>query len=264
MYKQIGIVFGVLIALIGMGMATSGDIIFSEHIMRPGAGTTTPVYVYDDSATLTGWGEFSHIGMETLGTMNEQSIFTTMPVPQGYAPLETASETVTLGSSKEGTMADPWFYSHIDSDITVGAAGFAGVNGLGTDMFGAGNQYDQVGADRYDTLMYNIVAFYGDSEATLGAQLGDHPDRGIFTLVDSHQDDYLNIVTGSNAGYDTPQLSSYVQVIQPGTPGTSESQLYRQLNFMSLNSWQGDYYNTLTFDSQVVNTPWNLANMPHA
>jgi hypothetical protein len=232
--KIVVLMLGVLLAFVGIGIGTaSDDFKFSEVIMRPSTVSGVDYFNYQDTATVSGWNQWSHQSVSTLGGFNSMSIFETLEVPQGAAPLSESFETVTLSSMKGGEPADPWMFAQIDSWITVGAVNI-------------GDPENPV--SRYDKFTYNLGGMF-DAESGF---------RSIDTLITSTQDDYIHVLVGDNAGFDYPVLSSYAEVTIPGMPG--QSQKFREFNFMDTRGWDlatFDWQNSMTMEFKVYPIVFN-------
>ena len=215
MYKQIGIVFGVLIALIGMGMATN-DITFSESINRPGN------FVYTDTATMSGWNTWQHMSSSDAGSFAAASTFSLLDVPQGSAPLETSFEQMNLDFTKYGTMSDPCMGEIVQSGVTVGAVGGIGANHPTIGTLGAtAGQLIGDANDRYDLAQYNMMA---SGDYLNGFQ--------VSSLLFSSQDDYLSAEGYDSAGTGDIIPTSYALI----TKGW-DSQAYSELNWQDTRGW---------------------------
>ena len=240
---KIGILAIVMIALMGIASATAGDFQFTEQINRPGN------FAFQDTATLSGWNEWSHQSMATAGTFESDSIFKTLDVPNGAAPEEKSFEQVTLNFVKNGQTVDPLVGERIDSDITVGAINNQIVPTFTTtgDITGDPNA-------RYDIMKYNIGGFAGLDGS-----------RGVSSQLLSSQDDLIHVRSWDSAGNWNPVETSFVDVIIPGMPGTDESQAYRQFNFQDSRGWKpvvgdsnGQWDISTLIDYKMYDIAWNF------
>ena len=218
----------IILAAVGMASAMSGDIQFSEQINRPGN------YAYSDSATMTGWNSWSHSMSATAGTFDSISQFKTLDVPCNAAPEEKSHEAITLNFVKNGQSVDPLVGETIDSDITVGAVGTSTV-----PTFSATGAIPQAAIDeRYDIMHYTMGGSAGtyDNTGTL-IPGGNDGSRQVFSQIMSSQDDFIQATGYDSAGNLNPVMTSYTQATIPGTPGTDESQAYRQFNWIDARGW---------------------------
>lgn len=238
-----------LLAIAGISSAcdipaiTPGDIQFSEQINRPGN------FAYSDTATLTGWNSWSHQSTANAGTMDSTSMFKTLDVAFG-CPEEKSHETVQMNFFKNGQTVDPLVGETIDSDITVGAVGTTTV-----PTFDATGNIPQAAIDeRYDIMHYTMGGSAGTPTVTNGALSGIANDgsRQVFSQILSSQDDYIHAQGFDSAGNVYAVPTSYTDVVIPGTPGTSESQAYRQFNWQDTRGWKSD---------GTDNGVWNINNM---
>jgi hypothetical protein len=220
------------IMLTGIASASSG-ITYTEHIVRPSTTPGVNVYEYNGGGSFEGFNVFQHQTEADLASFDAMSIVGFQPCVSGAAPLSITDETMTLNSIKGNDFADPYFLSHIDTWATVGTVNLnAPLDPL----------------SRYDAMTYNMGAFF-DADGT----------RGINTLLQSTQDDNIHVLTGNNAGYDYPVLSSFVDVTIPGMPG--ESQKFRKFNFADTSEWSlidYDYNLHTTIDYEVFSIPFNF------
>lgn len=221
--------------VIGMANAVNGDMVFSEQINRPGN------FNYADTATMTGWNSWSHQSMATAGTFDSTSMFNTLNVPTSFssAPEETSHETVTLNFVKDGQTVDPLVGETIDSDITVGAVGTSVVPTFDT----TGNINPSAVDERYDIMHYTIGGSAGTPVISSGAlqSITNDGSRQVFSQIMSSQDDYIHAQGFDSAGNVYAVPTSYTDAIIPGTPGTGESQAYRQFNWQDTRGWKPVY-----------------------
>jgi len=240
MYKVIG---AMLIISMACGWATatlSGDFILNEQINRPNN------YVYTDNAGLSGWDKMSHQMSATANTFDSISQVSLLDVPTAfsYAPRATGTETVQLNFIKDGHSADPIVGETNAFDITVGSVSNAIV-----PIFDAhGNLVDPnnptvimnpaVINERYDKMQYSTGGSAGTFDSS-GNLVIDDGSRQVFSQLLSSQDDYIHVTGYDSAGCLTnpPTITSWTDVIIPGTPGTSESQAYRQFNWQDARGW---------------------------
>jgi hypothetical protein len=170
-------------------------------------------------------------------------MFKTLDVAFG-CPEEKSHETVQMNFFKNGQTVDPLVGETIDSDITVGAVGTTTV-----PTFDATGNIPQAAIDeRYDIMHYTMGGSAGTPTVTNGALSGIANDgsRQVFSQILSSQDDYIHAQGFDSAGNVYAVPTSYTDVVIPGTPGTSESQAYRQFN------WKSD---------GTDNGVWNINNM---
>ena len=236
--KTIGIMIALAISLLviaGIGTCaipaiTPGDIQFSEQINRPGD------FAFSDTASMSGWNEWSHQSMATEGTFESNSIFKTLDVPNCAAPEEKSFEKVTITFFKNGQTVDQLIGEQIDTDISVGA--FQNAN---KPDFTASGDLTADTNDRYDIMKYNI-----------GGSAGIDGSRFVTSQILSSQDDYIHAVGFDSAGNAWPIMTSFTDVVIPGIPGTDESQAYRQFNWQDTRGWTPD---------GTANGIWDITNL---
>jgi hypothetical protein len=236
---KFGIVLTIM-AFMAIGIVSATDMVFSESITRPNNFQLT------DNAQMSGWNSWSHMSSATAGTADMSSMFGTLPVPCGGAPLETSHETVQMTFIKNGQTLDPLIGETIDSDITVGAVGTSAV-----PTFDAQGNIPQAAIDeRYDIAKYTIGGSAGTPVINNGALTGITNDgsRQVFSQIMSSQDDYFHAMGYDSAGNANPMITSYTDVTIP-----TESQAYRQFNWQDSRGWKpvaGD-----------LNGEWKISNM---
>jgi len=237
-----------LLAIAGISSAcdipaiTPGDIQFSEQINRPGN------FAYSDTATLTGWNSWSHQSTANAGTMDSTSMFKTLDVAFG-CPEEKSHETVQMNFFKNGQTVDPLVGETIDSDITVGAVGTTTV-----PTFTSTGDITADPNEQYDIMHYTMGGSAGTPVISNGAlsSITNDGSRQVFSQILSSQDDYIHAKGFDSAGNVYAVPTSYTDVVIPGTPGTSESQAYRQFNWQDTRGWKSD---------GTDNGVWNINNM---
>jgi hypothetical protein len=251
------IILAALALSLCLGMASASDMTFTEQINRPGNFDMT------DNAQISGWNSWSHMSSATAGTADMSSMFGTLAVPCGAAPLETSHETVQMTFTKNGQTVDPLIGETIDSAITVGAVGTSIV-----PTFDASGNIAQGAIDeRYDIMKYTMGGSAGtpiiDSTTHTLTGITNDGSRQVFSQIMSSQDDYIHAMGFDSAGNANPVLTSYTDVAL--APLTSAASPYVQLNWQDSRGWapvvgdlNGAWKITNMVNYQMYNIPFNF------
>jgi len=256
---KFGILAVMIFTAIGIVNAMTGDIQFTEQINRPGN------FIYTDGTptnptVMSGWNGWSHSMSATAGTFDSISQFKTLDVPCNAAPEEKSHEAITLNFYKNGQTVDPLVGETIDSDITVGAVGTSTIPTFST----TGNIPQAAVDERYDIMHYTMGGSAGiyDNTGTLTSNDGS---RQVFSQIMSSQDDFIHAQGFDSAGNVYAVPTSYTDVVIPGTPGTDETQAYRQFNWIDSRGWaptvgdlNGEWKITNQINYQMYNIPFNV------